>query len=271
MLGNPIKSLSICTNRDSKGAQIVLNDKSYPISTITCGVFFPGDSTIFALTSAHAFEDNGDEKTDEAAWSHDESMSDSGSLESDDISNHGSSGMDDDYDWDELEAVAAEERQKTFPGASANVGPLEIRDERHVSCSEIKPSKVLGRPNHPKWARQPNLDWALVEMPGLGVPVENDFVEPSDLSEPVATVVVATPSGLHQGTLSAIPSYIYSSRKSTVLTKIWTVVLADRGMDMSPAIVVPTPLTAVQSKGVYRKVIAARRFLIPPRVEYTAT
>jgi hypothetical protein len=269
VLGNPMKVLSICTYRDSKVAQIVSNDKSYPISTITCGIFFPGDSTIFALTSAHAFEDNDDVKIGGPTWSHDDSMSDSGSLESDDISNHGSSGMDDDYDWDELEAAAAEERQKEFPRDSDSSGTLGISDERHISCSEIKPGKVLGRPNDPKWARQPNLDWVLVEMPGFGVPTESSFVEPSGLSESVATVV-ATPSGLRQGTLSAIPSYIDSSSNSNVLTEIWTVNLAEHGMDMSPALVILTPLTDVQSRGVYRKVIVARRFLIPPRIEYTA-
>jgi hypothetical protein len=270
VLGNPMKVLSICTCRDSKVAQIVSNDKSYPVSTITCGIFFPGDSTIFALTSAHAFEDNDNEKIGGLAWSHDDSMSNSGSMDSDGISNCGSSGMDDDYDWDELEAAAAEGRQKEFPNDSENSGTLDTSDERHVSCSEIKPGKVLGRPNDPQWARQPNLDWVLVEMPGLGVPNRSSFVEPSGLSESVATVV-ATPSGLRQGTLSAIPSYIDSSSNSTVLTEIWTVNLAEHGMDMSPALVILVPLTALQSKGVYRKVIVARRFLILSRIEYTAS
>ncbi|KAI8930566.1 hypothetical protein NX059_012176 [Plenodomus lindquistii] len=230
VLGNPMKVLSICTCRDSKVAQIVSNDKSYPVSTITCGIFFPGDSTIFALTSAHAFEDNDNEKIGGLALSHDDSMSNSGSMDGDGISNHGSSGMEDDYDWDELEAAAAaaaaEGRQKEFPNDSENSGTLDTSDERHISCSEIKPGKVLGRPNDPQWARQPNLDWVLVEMPGLGVPNRSSFVEPSGLSESVATVV-ATPSGLRQGTLSAIPSYIDSSSNSTVLTEIWTVNLAE--------------------------------------------
>jgi hypothetical protein len=48
VLGNSSKSLSICTCKDSKVAQIVSNDKSCPVSTIACGVFFPGDSTVFA-------------------------------------------------------------------------------------------------------------------------------------------------------------------------------------------------------------------------------
>jgi hypothetical protein len=233
VLGNSSKSLSICTCKDSKVAQIVSNDKSCPVSTIACGVFFPGDSTVFALTSAHAFEDSGDEKTEGLAWSHDDSTSDSVSSESDEISNQGSSGMDEDYDWDELEGAAVEERRRTFPSDSGNASPLGIRDEKHVRCSDIKPGKVLGRPKDPQWAHQPNLDWVLVEMLGLDVPIENSFIEPSGLSKSVATVVVATPSGLRQGTLSAIPSYIDSPRNSTVLTKIWTVDLAEHGMYIS--------------------------------------
>jgi hypothetical protein len=141
--------------------------------------------------------------------------------------------MDEDYDWDELEGAAVEERRRTFPSDSGNASPLGIRDEKHVRCSDIKPGKVLGRPKDPQWAHQPNLDWVLVEMLGLDVPIENSFIEPSGLSKSVATVVVATPSGLRQGTLSAIPSYIDSPRNSTVLTKIWTVDLAEHGIYIS--------------------------------------
>jgi hypothetical protein len=158
-LGNPMNLLSIHTCRDSEVAQIVSTDDSHPISTITCGVIFPGHSTVFAIISAHAFEGNGDEKIGELAWSHDDSTFDSPSPGNDDISNEGSSRVGDDYDWDELEAAAAEERQGGFSSDLQNSSPLAIRDEKHISCSEIKLGKVFGRPNDPKWSSQPDLNF----------------------------------------------------------------------------------------------------------------
>ena len=249
MLGGTMKSFSMYMY-DSLfiGAQLVSNDTSYHISTIICGVTFAGDNTIFALTSAHAFENNGGEKSHKLASSHDDRTSDSDSLESDDTSDHSSSGTDDEYDWDELEAAAAREREETGLGDPNKPAPLRHdRVEGHASRSEIKPGRVWGRPNDPKWALQPNLDWALVEMPMVGQrsllgrpPDEGSFVAPSKLSklsEAVGIVVVITPSGLFKGTLSSIPSYVAISRNSAALTEVWTLTLADHGMARSLALV----------------------------------
>jgi hypothetical protein len=239
MLGSSMESFSMCMDDGLFiGAQLVSSDTSYRISTITCGVTFAGDDTIFALTSAHAFENNGDEKSDKPASSYDDSTSDSYSSESDDTSDHSFSGTDDEYDWDELEAAAARESEEI--GLSDPNKPAPSRHDRveeHASRSEIKPGRVWGRPNDPKWALQPNLDWALVEMPMLsqrsllGRPSdEGSFIAPSGPSEAVGTVVVATHSGLFKGTLSSIPSYLAISRNSAALTEIWTLTLADQSM-----------------------------------------
>jgi hypothetical protein len=280
MLGGTMKSFSMYMD-DSLfiGAQLVSNDTSYHISTITCGVTFAGDNTIFALTSAHAFENNGGEKSYKLALSHDDTTSDSDSLESDDTSDHSSSGTDDEYDWDELEAAAVREREET--SLSDPNKPIPLRHdiiEGHASRSEIKPIRVWGRPNDPKWSLQPNLDWALVEMPMLSqrsllgrLSDEGIFIAPSRPSEAVGTVVVATTSGLFKGTLSSIPSYLAISRNSAALTEIWTLTLADHGMARSLTLVTSFPLTTVQIKGVCTKVTAARRFLTLRKIECTAT
>jgi hypothetical protein len=272
MLGTSMKPLKICMDQDTLvGAQLVSDDHSYQVSTITCGVSFTGDNTIFALTSAHAFEDNGGEHNDSSAWNYDDSTSESGSLDSDGTCSKRFSDVDDDYNWDELEAAAANERQKNALNGSDNAVSSRYSVERHVNCHEIKHSQVWGRPNNLDWATEPNLDWALVEMPNLGVPFEGSFVTPSSLSERAAAIVVATSSGLRRGTLSSIPSYLASSRNSAALTEIWTLTLTDQGMISLPALDFLFPLTVVQSKDIYRKAIAALRSLILTGIEYMAT
>ncbi|KAF2676773.1 hypothetical protein K458DRAFT_447354 [Lentithecium fluviatile CBS 122367] len=215
------------------GAPLVANDTSYQVSTITCGISFAGANTIFALTSAHAFEDNGSRENDKLALSHDDSTTGSGSQESDEASDLSFSSTDNEYDWDKLEVEIARERQET--GLSDLNEPSHWKHdgkEGHTGHSEIKPGRVWGRRNNPEWE---NLDWALVEIPSLDQRSllswpsdEGSLIEPSCPSKAVGTVFVATASGLLEGTLSSIPSYLASSRNSTAWTKIWTLTLADQ-------------------------------------------
>lgn len=72
--------------RNLVGAQLVSNDELYQASTITCGVQFDGNYTIFALMSAHAFEES------------DDLIPDYSGLESDHASNYGTSGIVGEYD-----------------------------------------------------------------------------------------------------------------------------------------------------------------------------
>lgn len=249
MLGNSTESLSIYMNNGLIGARLVSNDTSYQVSTITCGISFTGGKTIFALTSAHAFEDHSKED-DKLAASYDDSTTGSGSLESDDTSDYSFSSTDDEYEWDELEVEMARERQGTGLSDPNEPAPFRHDDtEGHTGLSEIKPGRVLGRLNDPKWA---NLDWALVEIPSLEerslfgrVSDEDSGIKPACPSEAVGPVLVATASGLLKGTLSSIPSYLASSRNSVALTEIWTLTLVDHGMNQPLALIVSFPLTTV--------------------------
>jgi hypothetical protein len=91
---------------DSRGlqdTQIVSSDKTCRVSTIACGKCFTHGDPIFALTSAHAFEDMTEHRSPYDLWTRDYSLKDES------MSGSESSGMDDDYDWDELDELAAED------------------------------------------------------------------------------------------------------------------------------------------------------------------
>lgn len=237
MLGSSMKSLSIhLDNGLIVGAPLVSNNISYQVSTTACGISFTDDNKIFALTSAHAFENNYSKENDEFVSSHNDSTTESGSQESDETSDQCFSSTDDEYDWDELEVAIDLERQEA--GLSDHKERVVLKDsekEGLTGHSEIKSGRVWGRRNNPEWE---NLDWALVEIPSLdqrnllGRPAEeDDFIEPSSPSKGVGAVIVATASGLLEGTLSSIPSYLASSGNSPTWTKIWTLTLAEQGMD----------------------------------------
>lgn len=268
MLGNSMKSLSIHMDDGLfVGARLVSNDTLYQVSTITCGISFAGNNTIFALTSAHAFEDNESKIDDKLASSHNDSTMELGSLESDDMSEHSFSSTDDEYDWDALERAAAKERQGGSLSDPNEPAPFRHEEkEGNTGHSKIEPSRVWGRPNDLKCG---NLDWALVEISSLDQRTlfakpsdEGSFIKSSCPSKAVGmVVVVATASGLLKGTLSGIQSYLASSRNSTAWTKIWTLTLADDRMNQPLALII-LPLTIVQIKGVCIKVTAARQFLM---------
>jgi hypothetical protein len=249
MLGDPIRPLSIYMNEGSfVGAPLFSNDHSHQVSTVTCGITFAGDNTIFALTSAHAFEDDELKQNDKPAWSYDDSTFELGSLESDDTSSHRSSDMDDEYDWDELEQAAAQERQEIGSNDSNKAASPETSVESYVRGREIQSRQVWGRPNNSERSTEPNLDWALVEMPSLGEAVEGSLVLSSGPSEETTSVVVVTHSGPCKGTLSSLPSYFASSRNFTALTKIWTLTINDEGTIPHPALVVWSLLIAHRAK-----------------------
>ncbi|KAL6163947.1 hypothetical protein ACJQWK_09625 [Exserohilum turcicum] len=223
MLGNSFKYLSIyMEDYDLKCAQLVSDNEPYQISTLTCGVSFVANDNVFALTSAHAFEDNDNEKSDKCALNHVDSTSDDGGLESDDTSAL------EDYDWGELEV--AKEMKQHIPSDLYNPAHSKPEFERHAGYSIFTPSQVLGRSNDPKWASEPNLDWALVEMPFSRIDVEFNSHVPLKLPEKPTPVHVATPSRDLMGTISSIPSYISGSRDFTTLTQIWTVTLDGHSM-----------------------------------------
>lgn len=236
LLGNSMESLRIhMDNSLFVGAKLVSDNPTQQVSTITCGVLFPRDNKIFGLTSAHAFENDGSGKSDELSLVNHSSTSSSGSFDYSDSRNDGFLGMDDEYDWDELEATAGRERVET--GFDDSPGALSCsRDRECAGQCEIETSRVWGRPDHQRWARYPNLDWALVEMPMLGQggllgwpSDKGTYKPPSGLSDAAGSVVVATSHGRLNGTLSSIPSYLATSRNSEVLTEIWTITLDENG------------------------------------------
>ncbi|EUC40534.1 hypothetical protein COCMIDRAFT_72262, partial [Bipolaris oryzae ATCC 44560] len=208
------------------GAQLVSNDELYQTSTITCGVQFIGNDTVFALTSAHAFEDNDKEESDKRASDPEDSMSDYSSSGSDYVNDYGLSETVGEYDWDEIEIEAAAVRKGQEPSLSCPSEPAPRQKVwEHPSRFKIEPDQVWGRPDDPKWADQPDLDWALVEMPNSCVFDEKWEMIPSDLPKTPTTVVVVTRYGFRKGTSSSIPSYISRSRNSTAWTKVWTIAL----------------------------------------------
>ncbi|XP_014554176.1 hypothetical protein COCVIDRAFT_28684 [Bipolaris victoriae FI3] len=156
MLGNFMNSLSIHIDKENLlGAQLVSNDERYQTSTITCSVQFDGNDTVFALTTAHAFEDNEAEESDKPAWNPDDTIPNYSGSESDDICDRGPSNTVyecdtcddgplytlDDYDWERIEKEAITAKEDREPSLDNPKKPDSSKQkvERHPSRFEIAP------------------------------------------------------------------------------------------------------------------------------------
>ncbi|KAL9471846.1 hypothetical protein ACSS6W_009787 [Trichoderma asperelloides] len=221
-LASPSDNLSICFKSPYlSGAVLASGDNCDSVSTITCGIRFSNtDDTIFALTPAHAFKQNGqgNEKKIQKGTS---------SLQSMPREPQATCVLADvEYDMAELrqlekatvEAIVRCEYQSK-PAKTHGDGYVQI-----PGTQVITPSRAWGRLVQPN---SPNLDWALIEInPSHGLTAADDARQVFDLGDEKRAVQVITPRGSLQGTIRRTLTFITNSGSDSPLCEVWTVTVA---------------------------------------------
>ncbi|GFP59670.1 hypothetical protein TASIC1_0014009200 [Trichoderma asperellum] len=190
-LASPSDNLSICFKSPYlSGAVLASGDNCDSVSTITCGIRFSNtDDTIFALTPAHAFKQNGqgnEKKVQKGA----------SSLQSMPSEPQATCVLADvEYDMAELgqlekatvEAIVHRE-YKSKPAKTHGDGCVQI-----PGTQVITPSRAWGRLVQPN---SPNLDWTLIEInPSHGLTAADDASQIFDLGDEERAVQVMTNRG----------------------------------------------------------------------------
>ncbi|RFU80812.1 hypothetical protein TARUN_1377 [Trichoderma arundinaceum] len=238
-LGRPMESLSIRI-KDSyiPGALLVSGDGYDGISTIACGINFPNfDERIFALTSAHAFEEY---KESDDSDTEDEDTVDTILVPDEDEEEGRETYTFAGIEYDISELMKYENINKQSPTSQVSVQHTNVRghmqghldgsiQSSHVAV--INPNRVWSRPQGSEWINSPNLDWALVEIeesdqwePRNVDQVMHDIPEPSNSSRAVR---ILTSRGSLHGTICSIPTLIANSNDASSLCKVWTVTVED--------------------------------------------
>lgn len=220
------------TNSRIAGALLVSGEDG--ISTITCGIRFPGiDGTIFALTTAHAFEE--DDEYEAEATEYDEEALDAllvpSEVEGQDRKVYRLAGV----EYDMVELMKCENMSEQYQISQTSIH--DANPSGHVqgyvdeATTTISPNRVWGRPKAPKWDNHSNLDWALVEIEqspqwetgrvDLAMSIFNS------LDGKNRDVRIITSRGTLYGEISTIPTFIANSNTSSSLCKVWTVTIPD--------------------------------------------
>ncbi|KAL6900465.1 hypothetical protein GGI43DRAFT_49952 [Trichoderma evansii] len=211
------ESLSICIKNSYFSGAILASGNTYDnVSTITCGIRFSNtDDTIFALTPAHAFRENGqgNGKSTQKGIS---------SLLSMPSENKATCVLADvEYDMAELrhfekgtaEAIVQHEYKLKLANRH---GDSDVQIPR---TEIIMPRRVWGRPGQ---SNAPNLDWALVEIdPSHGITAADDARQVFDLGDEKRAVQIITPRGLLQGMIRRTLTFITNSGSDSPFCEVW--------------------------------------------------
>jgi hypothetical protein len=257
-LGYPAETLGIIMKRSRFPGALLVSEHFDGISTITCGIRFPNiDDTIFALTSAHAFE--GDDEGNEGDIQYEET-SDTLSAPNEDEEEDGETfefaGVE--YDMTELMNYENIHKQDQISEASLEHREKSETIQRHadkdlhfsqtdsqffqddlqnLEAEFIMASRVWGRPKGPEWAQYPNLDWALIEIElDQRLMASVRLHEVPELGDENRAVRIKTSRGVLYGTICNIPAFIANSNSISSLCEVWTVTAAEPSMSSLPFI-----------------------------------
>lgn len=208
------------------GAPVVSGEDSIIISTITCGIKVLGAAgPYFALTSAHAFEDER-----KAGRPHAQHL---GGLDTNTYNlMYGSENKDAntfaDVEYD-IEGLMEWEGKTDWAWPPPPPGLRDIEYSHDGDSTGIKPARALG------WREDcPNLDWVLLEIEKSeqweNLDLVSTIYEAPGLGNPNGRVLVLTCRGSLEGTICNLPTYIANSESNGHLCEVWSVTLKDPGI-----------------------------------------
>lgn len=243
-LGRPMEGLSIQMQDSYIPGALISDDACDRISTITCGIRFPNMAdTIFALTTAHAFEKDDDSNGSDTEYEKIAAGMTFELNEDEDVNGDIYKFGDVEYDIAELMKYENIDKQNQLSqiGKQHTDLPRQEQDQFDglVQTSEAKivisPNRVWGRPQGSEWANYPNLDWALIEIENSEEWKADDIdlamYDIPGLGYKSRSVRIITSRGSLHGTICNIPAFIANSSNSSSLCKVWIVSPADSSMN----------------------------------------
>lgn len=242
-LGHRMENLNIRMKDTSlAGAALVSSDTLSTVSTITCGIkFLDIGGPYFALTSAHAFEEDGEDSELDAQFNE----MDNSQSPLDEFGSQYDSDDEDTYTFADVEydiagLLQCDTKDEWEQVRKSSVPRGELSEVEHSHFDEsvpvshptyIKPTGAWGwRTDHR------NLDWALIDIGEDERWQELDLIstmyEAPGLGDKNGRVLVITSRGSLEGTICDLPAFIANSKNNSHFCEVWSVTLTNPGMNL---------------------------------------